>query len=183
MSDSRFPTSEVLRRLGISDPRHYAIGDSPLQGTIQVLDLSQSVATEPFEARAIFGDVLTGPADGSHRMVTLEAKTAGGSVVEFVTVSAITRIYISNDPDPFSFGGNSNFYVQLGGPPAINVVRAGNVAAGPGTNVLGALSTFLAATNTPIGSRWLVPAGFTMQLATASPNTALNLTLQWRELN
>jgi len=60
--DSRFGSADVLRRLGISNPRHYAVGDAPLQGTIQILDLSRSIAQEPVEARgykwtSLFGHV------------------------------------------------------------------------------------------------------------------------------
>jgi hypothetical protein len=93
--DAKYPSAEVLRRLGVSDPRMYGIGSAPLQGTIQVLDLSRSAAAEPFEARG-YKDLLTPLIGGSFALCVLHCRAPGGLVLES---------FVLEDPLPSGYFG------------------------------------------------------------------------------
>ena len=86
----KFPSGEVLRRLGMLNPAGlYGMSGAPLQGTVQVLDLSRSVASEPVEARAIsYNNVAGGP--GAYGIGALQSRSPGGLLVERVSILAPT---------------------------------------------------------------------------------------------
>lgn len=78
---ARFPTSELLRRLGYDAPHAMTLGGGAAVPTMQVLDLSRSVASEPVEARAVVTAQAPGFA-GIHSIVELHSRTPGGMIVE-----------------------------------------------------------------------------------------------------
>jgi len=123
---ARFGTADVMRRLGITDPQHFAVGSQPLQGTIQVLDLSKSVATDPVEARAYVNAENPG-LGGLFTWLMLWARSAGGLVVERLSVEtagAVTSFLVSAFPINPDIPGSSPEHLPLniGGVPVRSTV-------------------------------------------------------------
>lgn len=98
--DSKFGTADVLRRLGITDPRHFEIGNQPLQGTIQLLDLSKSIAQEPVEARG-YVNGLVNPLPGLFPLFAVFSRSPGGTIVERMNVETPGVAFITVTMKPF----------------------------------------------------------------------------------
>jgi len=108
-SPYRFSPIEVLRRLGLNDARALAFGNAPIQTTIQVGDLSRSVASEATEARAFVGFEIAPGGPGNISSLDLLARAPGGVITE--------ALIIAQPPYPPTLVGN---------PTAVWGVVAGN---------------------------------------------------------
>lgn len=176
---SRFPTAGVLRRLGISDPEHYAISGGPMVPTVQLLDLSRSLATEPIEARGykwieLFGQV-------GYAVLRLNARGGAALVVE--------RLFVE---DPA--GENAcSFAVE----PIVGFVEAAqqtptNIG---GVAITATLESAASLVDRPTPPNWeavnrsvllepriFVPSGFRLSVQNHTINARLALAVLWREL-
>ena len=81
MTGARFPSTQALRRLGIVDPTVFYPEGGRMTPTIQIADLSRSVATEPVERRAII-HVIQNNVLGAQSTFELSCRAPGGLIVE-----------------------------------------------------------------------------------------------------
>jgi len=84
MPGARFPSTEALKRLGIVEPTVFFPSGGALQPTIQVADLSRSIATEPVEARIWYAADIPPGAPGTRGTFELLCRSAGGLIVEYL---------------------------------------------------------------------------------------------------
>ena len=83
-------TGRALQQFGVvGAARQFELGDGPLVPTIQVADISRSMAGDFIEPRGIVGGALVAPAPGGGSpVVELICASEGGLIVEDVQLSA-----------------------------------------------------------------------------------------------
>jgi len=187
---SRFPSAEILRRLGVPDPHVYDVrGGQNLVPTMTVLDMSRSLATEPFELRGIAGRNIAAGGAGLVSVGHLRSRSPGGLVVEFLQVATsgatqAVRMRVSATPGAFTLGGSNTGIATIGGAPPQAVSQWGwsTAAASPGLYSILADAATLLVNNVQLGGRWFVPSGATLEVGTEDLNASLIFAWQWREL-
>ena len=100
---AKFPSAEVLRRLGITDPDLFDMGGRSVQPTAQLFDFSRSIASEPIEARA-YKDLVVPLVGGLYAAAILQMVAPGGGVVEAVALE---------DPLPSGYFGTNGVWFSI----------------------------------------------------------------------
>jgi len=189
MSD-KFPSAEILRRLGISSPELYSVGRQPMVPTMQLLDFSRSIATEPVEARG-YKDALAPLVGGSFAICGLQARSPGGCLIE---------AFVVEDPLPGGYFGPNNVSFSL--LPQMPAAWLPTVLDTPGLGIGGVAirsTAFIAYTLTdrdPALANWEVtnnptlqgnlrcflPSGSVFAVQNHLVSGALQIAFVWREL-
>lgn len=99
MPGVRFPSTEALKRLGIVEPEVFYPSGGELTPTIQVADLSRSVASEPVEGR-VYRFVVQAGSIGRLSVFELRCMAPGGLVVE--------RGFLAFPPDSSASGSTAD---------------------------------------------------------------------------
>lgn len=118
---ARFPSAEILRRLGAPEPNLFDAHGGELVPTMTVLDLSRSLASEPVEARG-YARATQGAVAGQFSTWNLIARAPGGIIVERMILESpdtaaigtamailprISSEPLPAGPEPLSIGGLS----------------------------------------------------------------------------
>jgi len=181
MPGVRFPSTEALRRLGISDPEVFYPKGGELTPTIQVADLSRTISTEPVEGRGYFWDALPAPLAGVFARMELHCRAPGGLVVErlqMLTDDGEANVFAAAGA-LFSIDGSGLFTAGLAIGESIGGVQVRSRAVIDGTVVV------------PSGPRWfnamspttifLAPTQV-LSITQRTAAQALSVGLIWREL-
>lgn len=119
---AKFPSAEILRRLGVDRPQLFDAAGERLVPTMTVLDMSRSIATEPVEARGycrvamqLFPGQLTTfqlrcLAPGGvlvERLVIISPGGLGGIATSVAVIPQSVALALPAAPAPISVGGLS----------------------------------------------------------------------------
>jgi hypothetical protein len=184
---SRFGSVEALRRLGIPDPEVYA-PDNLVQ-TMQVLDLSRSVATEPVEARGYVCVYLL--ASGGHFGTwELYSKAPGGIVIENLMVTeqpssfpAGTVLAVRDTRVTVPAAPGVQIGCSIGGEPVRSDWGFANLVAplvGPDLQIIPFINNPNQQVQVPM--RIYVPAGSVLVVHCTTGGTNMVIGAVWREL-
>ena len=114
MRQGRWDGRQALESMGLYTPEQLHLETAGMRPVVVALDLSKSTATEPIEARGLFGDKIPQAAGLSsyHELLCL---SAGGLVVESLTVSELGSSgnaeswFIVRDNEPVGSGPTYGF--------------------------------------------------------------------------
>lgn len=186
---ARFPSAEILRRLGMPDPEVFDARAGTLIPTMQILDLSRSVATEPVEARG-YCRAISQAVAGQFTTWQLHCRAPGGTLIErfrliqpdpgaigvwCAVIPGVVAEPLPLAPTPISVGGIRVMTQHAIGPTV--VLRPGAPLVpwqelhSLGTSGLGVLDTF--GIYVPAGDVFIVQPGAAALLEVAAA---------WREL-
>lgn len=174
--------SKAANRLGLKGGSLPAVTRAgELTQVMVVGDLSRSLASEVFEARAFSGALINAGGVGNLSAFAITARSPGGIVVERIIADSSStpfnlRANVGRSPGPWLGAGPGPSHKRdVGGVATVSDAQIGYKSAP-------AAAPLLRLDVTEFGDRWYLEPGETLELIHALANMDLFVWIQWREL-